>query len=139
MCIKDSPLYHFAAGRGKIRSCWNSPHLLLAEELLVLLLCRLESLLEQVGVWDHALVIPFPGHSEGEQDLLSLLAKRMARVQASGSPSLTSAAAFQTQLRSLPTLALSVMSGTTRAKHQSPGTCMETLRSSLEAKTHCSG
>ena len=46
-------------------------------------------------------------------DLLSLLANRIAKVTASGSPSLTSAAAFHTQLRSLPTLAVSFMSGTT--------------------------
>jgi hypothetical protein len=37
----------------------------------------------------------------------------MARVEASGSPSLTSAAAFHTQLRSLPTFGDSFMSGTT--------------------------
>jgi hypothetical protein len=48
-----------------------------------------------------------------EEHSLSLLPKRMARVCASGSPSLTSAAAFQTQLRSLPTLGDSFMSGTT--------------------------
>lgn len=47
------------------------------------------------------------------RDILSLLANRMASVCASGSPSLTSAAAFQTQLRSLPTLGESFMSGTT--------------------------
>lgn len=52
--------------------------------------------------------------------LLSLLAKRMARVAASGSPSLTSAAAFQTQLRSLPTFGESFMSGTTRTSLVSP-------------------
>ena len=46
---------------------------------------------------------------------LSLLANRMAKVCASGSPSLTSAAAFQTQLRSLPTFGESFMSGTTVA------------------------
>lgn len=45
--------------------------------------------------------------------LLSELANRMARVWASGSPSLTSAAAFQTQLRSLPTFGDSFISGTT--------------------------
>lgn len=50
-----------------------------------------------------------------EGDLLSLLAKRMANVQASGSPSLTSAVAFQTQLRSLPTFGDSFMAGTTVA------------------------
>lgn len=37
----------------------------------------------------------------------------MARVHGSGSPSLTSAAAFQTQLLSLPTLGESFISGTT--------------------------
>lgn len=46
-------------------------------------------------------------------DSLSELAKRMARVTASGSPSLTSAAAFHTQLRSEPTLGESFISGTT--------------------------
>ena len=47
-------------------------------------------------------------------DLLSELANRIANVTASGSPSLTSAAAFQTQLRSEPTLGESFISGTTR-------------------------
>ena len=50
---------------------------------------------------------------EGNLNLLSLLANLMARVQASGSPSLTSAAAFQTHERSEPTLGESFMSGTT--------------------------
>ena len=54
-------------------------------------------------------------------DLLSLLAKRMARVHASGSPSLTSAVAFQTQLRSLPTFGDSFIAGTTGA-HQPTST-----------------
>lgn len=45
-------------------------------------------------------------------DVLSELAKRMARVTASASPSLTSAAAFQTQERSEPTLGDSFISGT---------------------------
>lgn len=48
------------------------------------------------------------------KNLLSLLANRMARVW--GSPagfSLTSIAVFHTQLRSLPTLGESFMSGTT--------------------------
>jgi len=39
----------------------------------------------------------------------------MASVCASGSPSLTSAAAFQTQLLSLPTLGESFISGTTKS------------------------
>ena len=47
------------------------------------------------------------------RDILWLLANLIASVHASGSPSLTSAAAFQTQLRSLPTLGESFMSGTT--------------------------
>ena len=51
--------------------------------------------------------------NKGLYDLLSLLANRMARVCGSGSPSLTSAAAFHTQLRSLPTLGESFISGTT--------------------------
>jgi hypothetical protein len=46
-------------------------------------------------------------------NLLSEFANRMARVTASASPSLTSAAAFQTQLRSEPTLGDSFISGTT--------------------------
>lgn len=46
-------------------------------------------------------------------NVLSLLANRIASVCGSGSPSLTSAAAFHTQLRSLPTLGESFMSGTT--------------------------
>ena len=45
--------------------------------------------------------------------VLSLFANRIASVCGSGSPSLTSAAAFHTQLRSLPTLGESFMSGTT--------------------------
>ena len=48
-----------------------------------------------------------------EYYILSLLANRIASVCGSGSPSLTSAAAFHTQLRSLPTLGESFMSGTT--------------------------
>lgn len=45
--------------------------------------------------------------------LLSLLPNRMARVCASGSPSETSAATFQTQERSLPTFGDNFMSGVT--------------------------
>ena len=48
--------------------------------------------------------------------LLSGLAKRIARVWASGSPSLTSADVFHTQLLSLPTLGESFISGTTSEK-----------------------
>ena len=44
---------------------------------------------------------------------LSEFANRIAKVCASGSPSLTSAATFQTQLRSLPTLGESFISGVT--------------------------
>jgi hypothetical protein len=82
------------------------------EERLVLLLGLDESLLESVRVCAKLVSIcklraNTMGHS------LSLLAKRMARVWASGSPSLTSAAAFHTQLRSEPTLGDSFMSGTT--------------------------
>lgn len=51
--------------------------------------------------------------SDQMKNVLSLFANRIARVCASGSPSLTSAAAFQTQLRSLPTLGESFISGTT--------------------------
>lgn len=50
---------------------------------------------------------------KGILHLLSELAKRMAKVCASGSPSLTSAEVFHTQLLSLPTLGESFMSGTT--------------------------
>lgn len=49
----------------------------------------------------------------GTRNILSELPKRMARVTASGSPSLTSAAAFHTQDRSEPTLGDSFISGTT--------------------------
>jgi hypothetical protein len=49
----------------------------------------------------------------GKVNLLSGLAKRIARVTASGSPSLTSAVAFQTQDLSDPTFGESFMSGTT--------------------------
>jgi hypothetical protein len=45
---------------------------------------------------------------------LSELLNRIANVTASGSPSLTSAAAFHTQLRSEPTFGESFISGTTR-------------------------
>lgn len=45
--------------------------------------------------------------------ILSLLANRMANVWASGSPSLTSAAAFHTQLLSLPTFGSRCIFGTT--------------------------
>lgn len=85
------------------------------EDLLVLLLGLLEGLLEEVGIWKTKV-------SNGPQDIanlnrsnsLSLLAKRMARVCFSGSPSETSAVVFQTQLRSLPTLGLNFISGTTK-------------------------
>ena len=46
-------------------------------------------------------------------DLLSEFENRMANVCASGSPSLTSAAVFHTQLRSLPTFGCNFISGTT--------------------------
>jgi hypothetical protein len=100
----------------RIPSC---PNLLLAcllllalsEKRLVLLLGLDERLLESVGVC--RIRISIDTHASVGIYSLSLLAKRMARVCASGSPSLTSAAAFQTQLRSLPTLGDSFMSGTT--------------------------
>jgi hypothetical protein len=85
--------------------------LALAEQRLVLLLSLDESLLEAIGVY--TLDISMRLRAVDWEDSLSLLAKRIARVCASGSPSLTSAAAFQTQLRSLPTLGDSFMSGTT--------------------------
>ena len=99
---------------------------LLGEESLVLLLGREESILESVGIWRGRLDSFHAAKRKGDRvvsqidqngwavNILSELAKRIARVTASGSPSLTSAAAFQTQLRSLPTLGDSFMSGTTR-------------------------
>ena len=51
----------------------------------------------------------------GVRHLLSLLPKRMAKVCASGSPSETSVATFQTQDRSLPTLGDNFISGVTTA------------------------
>lgn len=83
----------------------------LGEKSLVLLLSLNECFLEEVGVCrSHVSENHRPHYTV---NLLSLLAKRMARVCASGSPSLTSAAAFQTQLRSLPTLGDNFISGTT--------------------------
>ena len=61
---------------------------------------------EMLAIPSHHLVRP-------RRNSLSLFANRIASVQASGSPSLTSAAAFHTQLRSLPTFGESFMSGTT--------------------------
>lgn len=58
-------------------------------------------------------------HQSSGLHVLSELANRIARVTASGSPSLTSAAAFHTQLRSEPTLGDRVISGTTARKHVS--------------------
>ena len=80
------------------------------EQGFVLLLGLDEGFLEQIGVF---VEVSFGDALVGARNLLSLLANRMARVCASGSPSLTSAAAFQTQLRSLPTFGESFMSGTT--------------------------
>lgn len=82
------------------------------EQSLVLLLRLNEGLLEKVGIYRRdqllqARVVLL------WVDLLSLLENRMARVCGSGSPSLTSAAAFHTQLRSLPTFGESFISGTT--------------------------
>ena len=83
--------------------------LFLCEERLVLLLRLDECLLEEVCVCQ----VVSPDQCSHPEHLLSLLAKRIASVCASGSPSLTSAAAFHTQLRSLPTLGDSFISGTT--------------------------
>ena len=70
--------------------------------------------LKRLASRQHQLVMPpkFPGSAR--RHVLSLLANRMAKVWGSGSPSLTSAAAFQTQLLSLPTLGDSFISGTTK-------------------------
>lgn len=84
----------------------------LLEEDLVLLLGLDESLLEEVGVCSQTLITANKSNTR-KDDLLSEFANRMARVWASGSPSLTSAAAFQTQLLSDPTLGESFISGTT--------------------------
>lgn len=91
----------------------------LLEDLLVLLLGLDESILELVGVCNW---VSIKVHEDScglaqqvkvrADNLLSELAKRMARVTASGSPSLTSAAAFHTQDRSEPTLGDSFISGT---------------------------
>jgi hypothetical protein len=86
--------------------------LALSEESLVLLLSLEEGILERVGVCIGRGQYNVAADG-GKRDLLSGLAKRMARVTPSGSPSLTSAAAFQTQLRSEPTLGDSFISGTT--------------------------
>lgn len=82
------------------------------EELLVVLLGLDEGILEQVGIW-RRLVRAGEAFCRDTQNILSELPKRMARVTASGSPSLTSAAAFHTQDRSEPTLGDSFISGTT--------------------------
>ena len=52
----------------------------------------------------------------GRGNLLSALAKRIARVSAEGSPSEKSAATFQTHERSEPTLGERVMSVVTRVR-----------------------
>jgi len=78
---------------------------------LVLLLCLDERFLEEVGVCVHISIMHQVNTNRHHS--LSLLANRIAKVCASGSPSLTSAAAFQTQDRSDPTFGLNFMSGTT--------------------------
>lgn len=87
-----------------------------AEEGLVFLLSLDERVLEGVCVWLVSMLVSdiLPDFGQGTfEHLLSELANRMASVTASASPSLTSAAAFQTQLRSEPTLGESFISGTT--------------------------
>lgn len=85
---------------------------LLLEQLLVVLLSLDESILEKVRVWNRTVSI-YENLPQGfGTSSLSGLAKRMARVTASASPSLTSAAAFHTQLLSEPTLGDSFISGT---------------------------
>lgn len=82
------------------------------KERLVILLGFDEGILERVGVWEMS-VSRHGFFFWGQGNILSELAKRIARVTASASPSLTSAAAFHTQLRSDPTLGDSFISGTT--------------------------
>lgn len=87
----------------------------------VFLLALYEGFLEEVCIWQvvefEYIVILIAGQREGRGkgwNILSLLANRIASVW--GSPvgfSLTSKAVFHTQLRSLPTLGESFMSGTT--------------------------
>jgi hypothetical protein len=88
-----------------------------AKELLVLLLGLDEGLLEEVGVYSTPCQLNVRDLCK-TGSLLSVLAKRIAKVHGSGSPSETSAAAFQTQLRSLPTFGESFMSGTTTDENQ---------------------
>ena len=83
----------------------------LVEQSLVLLLGLDESLLEKVGVCGHVSLAS--GSKVLGLSLLSELAKRIAKVTASASPSETSAAAFQTQDLSDPTFGESFISGTT--------------------------
>jgi hypothetical protein len=83
----------------------------LGKESLVILLSLDECFLEEVGIYSQ--LASYSLDTPRIRDLLSEFANRMARVCASGSPSLTSAAAFQTQLRSDPTLGDSFISGTT--------------------------
>ena len=94
-------------------------HGALGEQRLVLLLGLDECFLEEVGIWIALVSSAQKLRGKGRRHVLSLLANRIARVWGSGSPSLTSAAAFQTQLRSLPTLGESFMSGTTTIINQS--------------------
>lgn len=87
------------------------------EEVLAVLLGLEEGIAELVGICRKRkrvmLVIVKCVRVHKGLHILSELANRMARVTASGSPSLTSAAAFHTQLRSEPTLGDRVISGTT--------------------------
>ncbi len=80
----------------------------------VFLLALYEGFLEEIGIWQVIRLAAGKRRMESWKSLLSLLANRIARV--CGSPpgtSLTSIAVFHTQLRSLPTLGESFMSGTT--------------------------
>lgn len=101
---------------------FEAVHLALArrsrEEVLIVLLGLDKCFLEQVGVCRRELAQSRPRLTSNS---LSLLANLMARVCASGSPSLTSAETFQTQLRSLPTLGESFMSGVTVTGQRMPG------------------
>lgn len=108
------------------------------EERLVILLGFDKGILKGVGVWE----VSAAGfqHKFGKENVLSELAKRIARVTASASPSLTSAAAFHTQLRSDPTLGDSFISGTTEKRVSLRRHIFQGHRILFGKRyTHCSG
>lgn len=121
MVVRDTLGVHLIAARISMSKCRAKGQLLPVVSLLSWLLCCAEQgfvfllsldegFLEQVGIFHR---ISRERVQKGVRNVLSLLANLIARVWASGSPSLTSAAAFHTQLRSLPTFGESFMSGTT--------------------------